>query len=90
MWFSTAGGGVTRFDGEVFQTLTEEDGLPSHFIQGIVEDDAGDMWLGDLESVVRFRVNGYDTDWRTTRERRVEYQDLPRGDYSFEVTAIRP
>ncbi len=27
-------------------------------------------------------------DWRNTREQRVEYQDLPRGDYTFEVEAV--
>ena len=38
--------------------------------------------------VYRFRLNGFDEDWRTTRERRVEYQNLPRGNYTFEVEAI--
>ena len=37
--------------------------------------------------VYRYRLNGYH-DWRTTREQRVEYQDLPRGDYTFEVEAV--
>ena len=37
--------------------------------------------------VYRYRLNPYH-DWRTTREQRVEYQDLPRGDYTFEVVAV--
>ena len=37
--------------------------------------------------VFRYRLKGYD-DWRNTREQRVEYQDLPSGDYTFEVLAV--
>jgi len=38
--------------------------------------------------VYRYRLNGYDKDWRTTHQRRVEYQNLPRGNYTFEVVAV--
>ncbi|OGG46244.1 MAG: hypothetical protein A3F84_23740 [Candidatus Handelsmanbacteria bacterium RIFCSPLOWO2_12_FULL_64_10] len=38
--------------------------------------------------IYRYRLKGYDKDWRTTHARRVEYQDLPRGDYTFEVVAV--
>ena len=38
--------------------------------------------------VYRFRLRGYDPDWRFTRERRAVYQELPRGRYTFEVEAI--
>ena len=38
--------------------------------------------------VYRYRLKGYDEDWRNTRERLVEYQDLPVGDYTFEVLAV--
>ena len=37
--------------------------------------------------VYRYRLSGHG-DWKTTRDRRVEYQDLPRGDYVFEVEAV--
>ena len=37
--------------------------------------------------VYRYRLKGYD-DWQNTSERRVEYQDLPAGDYTFEVMAV--
>ena len=38
--------------------------------------------------VYRYRLQGYDEDWRSTRERLVEYQDLPMGSYTFEVLAV--
>ncbi len=38
--------------------------------------------------VYRYRLKGYDSDWLATRERRVEYENLPRGIYTFEVHAV--
>ncbi len=38
--------------------------------------------------VYRYRLLGHDDDWRTTRARRVQYDDLPRGEYVFEVKAV--
>ena len=38
--------------------------------------------------IYRYRLTGYDETWRTTREHRAEYQDLPRGSYVFEVQAV--
>ena len=38
--------------------------------------------------VYRYHLKGYDEEWKTTHERRVEYQDLPRGTYTFEVQAV--
>ncbi len=42
-----------------------------------------------LEAIVyQYRLEGYDEDWKTTRERRVEYWDLPPGAYTFQVRAF--
>jgi len=38
--------------------------------------------------VYRYRLKDYEEAWRNTRERRVEYEDLPLGDYTFEVVAV--
>lgn len=38
--------------------------------------------------VYGFRLRGHDSDWQTTHERRVEYQDLQAGTYTFQVTAV--
>ncbi len=36
----------------------------------------------------RYRLDGFDDDWQVTRSRRVEYADLPRGDYSLSLQAV--
>ena len=40
------------------------------------------------QTVFCYRLVGYDDQWYHTREHRVEYTDLPRGDYRFEVQAV--
>ncbi|MBT4502965.1 MAG: response regulator, partial [Gemmatimonadetes bacterium] len=36
----------------------------------------------------KYRLHHFDTDWRFTRDTRVEYRNLPRGEYTFEVLAV--
>ncbi|MDA0685108.1 MAG: triple tyrosine motif-containing protein, partial [Bacteroidetes bacterium] len=38
--------------------------------------------------VFRYRLKGHDEGWENTLDRRVEYQDLPVGQYTFEVLAV--
>ena len=38
--------------------------------------------------VYRYRLKGYKKDWKNTNARRVEYKDLPKGKYTFEVVAV--
>jgi ligand-binding sensor domain-containing protein len=38
--------------------------------------------------VYRYRLKGHDENWGSTTARRVEYSDLPLGDYTFEVYAV--
>ena len=38
--------------------------------------------------VYRYRLKGYDKQWQTTHSQRVEYHDLPRGNYTFELQAV--
>ena len=40
------------------------------------------------QMVYVYLLEGYDKDWRKTRERRVEYTGLPRGSYVFQVKAV--
>ena len=38
--------------------------------------------------VYLYQLLGYDEEWQQTRENRVEYTDLPVGEYTFEVKAV--
>ena len=46
MWFGTPDG-ITRYDGENFQTFTTEDGLSRNTIGLIFEDQRGMLWFAD-------------------------------------------
>ena len=46
LWFGTADG-ITRYDGENFQTFTTEDGLSRNTTGLIFEDRHGMLWFGD-------------------------------------------
>ena len=35
-----------------------------------------------------YMLEGYDSDWQTTHTHRMEYQDLPVGEYTFQVKAV--
>ena len=48
LWIATADGGVSRFDGEVFENFGLSDGLPHLTVMSIVEDAVGRMWFGTL------------------------------------------
>jgi serine phosphatase RsbU (regulator of sigma subunit)/streptogramin lyase len=45
IWFCTAGGGITRFDGENIIHYTEREGLPGNDITDIREDSQGNLWI---------------------------------------------
>ncbi len=45
LWFGTAGGGVSRFDGREFETLSTQDGLPGKRVNAIVEGADGRLWI---------------------------------------------
>jgi len=38
--------------------------------------------------VYRYRLRNYNESWKTTKEQRVEYQAIPKGEYIFEVQAV--
>jgi ligand-binding sensor domain-containing protein len=45
IWFGTAGGGVSRYDGKSFQNFTTKEGN-SNNITTIIEDKTGRLWIG--------------------------------------------
>jgi ligand-binding sensor domain-containing protein/serine phosphatase RsbU (regulator of sigma subunit) len=52
LWFSTSGGGVSRYDGEKFTTFTAEDGLGDDYIISTVADREGNVWFGSSSAGV--------------------------------------
>lgn len=56
LWVGTHGGGLNRFDpaSGAFTHFTENEGLPNNVIYGILEDDAGYLWLSTNFGLSRF------------------------------------
>jgi len=54
LWFALLGGGVSRFDGHDFTTLTTEDGLPTEAVQVLHEDTSGTLWIGARGGLTRY------------------------------------
>ncbi len=62
LWFGTGtrypessgdGGGVSRYDGQAFTTLTTEDGLVNNTVWSIFQDRDGQFWFGTEGGVSR-------------------------------------
>lgn len=55
-WLGTWGGGLNKFDREkkVFIRYSQEDGLPSLGVYGILEDEQGNLWLSTNNGLSRF------------------------------------
>ncbi|MDH3711075.1 MAG: ATP-binding protein, partial [Cyclobacteriaceae bacterium] len=56
LWIGTYGGGLNRFDieSETFIHYREKDGLANDVIDGILEDDGGNLWLSTNGGVSKF------------------------------------
>jgi DNA-binding NtrC family response regulator len=52
----TLGGGVSRYDGRVFQTLSTADGLYSDTVTALLQDRQGAMWLATRAGLTRYRL----------------------------------
>jgi ligand-binding sensor domain-containing protein len=56
IWIGSYGGGLNLFnsDNETFTRFSVEQGLPGHTVYGILEDDAGFLWLSTNNGLARF------------------------------------
>lgn len=60
LWIGSNTNGVARWTPQGFSTFTEADGLSSNYIQALVEDDEGRLWVGTdrgLDVIVGGRVS---------------------------------
>jgi len=60
LWIGTAGGGLSRLKDERIATFTIREGLPDNTISQILEDDAGNLWLGGNRGIVRIKKRDLD------------------------------
>lgn len=56
-WFATIGGGLSRWDGKVWSTLTTFDGLSGNGIRGIMEGPEGVYWISTEAGLTRYEPN---------------------------------
>lgn len=78
VWIGTWGGGVGRYDGENWTTLTSRDGLAGDIVYSIARTPDGAYWFGTNRGLSRF--DG--TNWQTFTRR----DGLPQNDvYSLAV-----
>ena len=68
VWVGTWGGGLNKFDPKtnVFTRYQEEDGLPSDWVWGILEDDLSNLWVSTSRGLSKFypeyeKFRNYDT-----------------------------
>jgi ligand-binding sensor domain-containing protein/tRNA A-37 threonylcarbamoyl transferase component Bud32 len=69
LWFGTRGAGLQRFDRErkIFIHYTKTQGFPDNYINGILEDNAGYLWISTRNKLCRFNpetgdIKTYDSD----------------------------
>lgn len=46
LWFGTRGGGLSRFDGQNFESFTDKKGLVNNYIYALKEDKKHRLWIG--------------------------------------------
>ena len=46
IWMGTDGGGVSRFDGQKFETFNKTNGLSGNTVRSLLEDSKGNIWIG--------------------------------------------
>ena len=51
IWMGTDGGGLSRFDGNRFETFTKADGLSDNVIRSLFEDSRGNIWIGTFNGL---------------------------------------
>jgi ligand-binding sensor domain-containing protein len=55
MWFGTAGGGVSKFNGKTFENISTRNGLVNNDVNYIYEDRAGDLWFATNGGLSKYK-----------------------------------
>lgn len=54
IWAGTWGGGVSRFDGKKWVSLTAKDGLAGNIVYSMAQDEKGVFWFGTDKGISRY------------------------------------
>jgi ligand-binding sensor domain-containing protein/two-component sensor histidine kinase len=54
LWMGTRGGGLTRYDGVNFNTLTVKNGLVNNYVACIREDAKRNLWIGTINGFCQY------------------------------------
>jgi signal transduction histidine kinase/ligand-binding sensor domain-containing protein len=54
IWVGTNGGGLSRFNGNTFQTYTTRDGMPDNIVYSLCEDAEGNIWMGSVNAIIKY------------------------------------
>ncbi|MGE5419440.1 MAG: two-component regulator propeller domain-containing protein, partial [Chloroflexota bacterium] len=57
IWMGTDGSGVTRFDGNTFETFGKVNGLSGNVVRCLLEDSKGNIWMGTNNGITVY--DGY-------------------------------
>ncbi len=57
IWFATWGGGLTRYNGETFESITTKDGLVHNNVSSIHVSNEEDLWFGTEGGSTQYRVS---------------------------------
>jgi ligand-binding sensor domain-containing protein/serine phosphatase RsbU (regulator of sigma subunit) len=85
IWVGTLGGGLNYFDKQSnkFTAFTEDDGLPSNFVGGILADNLGNLWLSTTKGLCKFTPpkNLFDSKDRGTYKNFTDQDGLQGNDF---------
>ena len=81
LWIGTHGGGVSQYDGLVFQSLRARDGLAHNTVHSIHQDTQGDLWFATQAGITRYRP-------RASRPTVSAWSDTSRTLYALESEKV--
>ena len=79
---------IIRIEGDRHYTAGEEIRLPTTQRNVVFEFQGISFKTRPQQMVYRYRLEGHEDQWRQTRNNRVEYENLPPGEYVFQVQAV--
>lgn len=61
LWFGTRGGGLSRFDGQNFQSYTDKQGLVNNYIFSLYQGRDKALWVGTNDGLSKYNGKEFET-----------------------------